>query len=163
MYGKAKGCCWVSDDHLSIGHKRTVDLPRFDGCVRRLLARSGRTMVRWLCYNGRQGRGLLLVNKQSGALSPKMITHVDSILHRRKEAPKIHPIRGRLEPYLEGPARSGIANACETNTPEKNKLHLMPRCKPRTIAPRRALCQNQKTSSSSRLAWARCTTLMKTS
>ena len=61
---------------------------------------------------------------------PKMLNHVDSILYRRKEAPKIHPIRGRLEPYLEDPTMFGIADANETNTPEKQKLHLMPWCKP---------------------------------
>ena len=50
---------------------------------------------------------------------PKMLMHEGDIFHRREEALKICPIRERSELYLEDPASSRIADACETSTPEK--------------------------------------------
>ena len=65
---------------------------------------------------------------------PKMVTHVASILYREEEKLKIHPIRERSELYLEVPMKSGIADMHETNTLEKQKLHLMLWCKPQIVA-----------------------------
>ena len=87
---------------------------------------SGQTMVWWLYYNGWKGQGLLLGHKRSRAPLPKVLTYVGGILHRMEEALKIHSIRERSETYLEGPASSGIDDACETNMLEKWKQHLMP-------------------------------------
>ena len=60
-----------------------------------------------------------LGHKWLGAPSLKVLTLVGNILHWRKEALKIRPIRERSELYLEGPVSSRIADAHETNTPEK--------------------------------------------
>ena len=86
-----------------------------------------------------------------GSLAPKMLTHVGDLIHKGEEALKIRPVRERSEPYLEGPARSGIVDVRETNTPVKQKLYLILQCKPQTVAPQGALRQSQKTSSSQRL------------
>ena len=112
-------------------------------------------------YSIRQGRGLVLGHKRSIAPLPKMLTHVGD-LHKEEEALKIRPIRERLEPYLEGPTKSEIVDARETNTPVKQKLHLMPWYKPQAAAPRGALRKNQKTSSLLGLTQAGCITLTKT-
>ena len=61
-----------------------------------------------------------------GSPVTKKLTYVDNPLHRGEESLKIHPVRKRSEPYLEDPARSGIANVRETNMPMKQKLHLIP-------------------------------------
>ena len=59
--------------------------------------------------------------------------------------------------------RTIFGRSCEVkNSLRKQKLHLMPWCKPQTVAPRGAPCQNQRTSSSQKLKQAGCTTLMKT-
>ena len=67
----------------------------------------------------------MLGHKRLGDSSPKMLTHVGDLLHGEEEALKIRPIRERLEPYLEGPMMSSIADTRETNMPVKQKLYLM--------------------------------------
>ena len=54
-----------------------------------------------------------------GSPVAKMLTHVGSLLHKEEEALKIHSIKERLEPYLEGPTRSRLADAHETKNLEK--------------------------------------------
>ena len=58
----------------------------------------------------------MLGHKRSEVPSPKMLTDEGDLLHREEGAFMIHLIKDRLEQYLEGPTKLGIAEAHETNT-----------------------------------------------
>ena len=81
----------------------------------------------------------MLGHKQSRAPSLEMLTHIGDLLCIWEEALKLNLIRERSKPYLKGPTKLGIVDLHETNTPTKQKLHLMLWCKPQIVAPRGAL------------------------
>ena len=66
-----------------------------------------------------------------------MLAHVGGLLFRKKDTPKICPIRRRSEPYLEVLARSGIAKyAREAKAPPCAMVRTMNNSFLRSIMPK---------------------------